>query len=82
MSILSNQTEKRALKVLANTLRFFDHTDLLLMSAEDAQKAREAENTLRSIIENNGYTTRYKKGRGTKIYKNRKNKQAHENELF
>lgn len=67
MSILANDTEKKALKVLANTLRFFENTNLLFMSAEDAEKAREAENILRGIIETNGFTANYKKGKGTKL---------------
>lgn len=67
MSILANDTEKKGLKVLANTLRFFENTNLLFMSAEDAAKAREAENILRGIIENNGFSASYKKGKGTKL---------------
>jgi len=78
MSQLANKTEKKALKVLANTLRFFENTNLLFMNAEDAFKAREAENTLRGIIETNGYRVTYKKGKGTKINKIK----YYENELF
>ena len=81
MSHLASTTERKAIKVLANTLRFFDDTNLLFVSAEDAQKAREAENILRSIIQDNGYTTRYQKGKGTKILKDKKPK-YHANELF
>jgi len=80
MSLLAQHTEKKALKVLANSLRFFEHTDLLFISAEDAHKAREAENTIKAIIESNGYQSVYKKGKGTRIFKN---KQKHyESELF
>jgi deoxyxylulose-5-phosphate synthase len=81
MSHLTSKTERKAIKVLANTLRFFEDTDLLFVSAEDAHKAREAENILRSIIENNGYTARYQKGKGTRILKDKKPK-YHANELF
>lgn len=69
MSILAQQTERKAIKVIANTLRFFDQTDLLFISAEDAHKAKEAENILRSIVERNHYKAIYQKGKGTKIIK-------------
>jgi hypothetical protein len=82
MSILSNKTEKKAIKVLANTLRFFSNTDLLFVSNEDALKAKEAENILRGIIENNGYKASYKKGKGTKLVKDRTIKNQYANELF
>ncbi|MEZ2334710.1 hypothetical protein AB6735_03710 [Mucilaginibacter sp. RCC_168] len=81
MSHLANKTERRAIKVLANTLRFFDDTDLLFVSVEDAFKAKQAENILRSIIESNGYKARYQKGKGTIIFKDRTPK-YYENELF
>lgn len=81
MSQLTDKTERKAIKVLANTLRFFEDTSLLFVSAADALRTREAENILRSIIENNGYKTRYQKGKGTKILKDRKPK-YYENELF
>ena len=78
MSHLAKKTGKKALKVLANTLRFFEDTNLLFMTAEDAFSAKEAENTLRGIIETNGYHVTYKKGKGTKINKIK----YYENELF
>ncbi len=81
MSHLVNKTERKAIKVLANTLRFFDDTNLLFVTAEDALKAREAENILRGIIESNGYTAKYQKGKGTRVFKNKKTK-YYENELF
>lgn len=77
MSILSQKTEKKAIKVIANTLRFFDQTDLLFISAEDVLKAREAENILRGIVESNHYKAVYQKGKGTKIVKL---KRTHEND--
>jgi len=82
MSILAQKTEKKAVKVLANTLRFFDQTDLLFISAEDAHKAREAENILRGIIENNGYKATYTKGKGTKLTKDRTIKNQYANRFF
>ena len=82
MSILSNKTERKAIKILANTLRFFSNTDLLFVSNEDALKAKEAENILRGIIENNGYKATYTKGKGTKLTKNRNSKNYYANELF
>jgi len=71
MSILSNKTEKKAIKVLANALHFFSKTDLLFISNEDAVKTREAENILRGIIENNGYKATYAKGRGIRLTRDR-----------
>ncbi|WEA01767.1 hypothetical protein [Mucilaginibacter sp. SJ] len=81
MSYLAHKTERKALKVLANTLRFFQDTDLLFVSARDAFAIRHAEIMLRSVIESNGYTANYRKGKGTKILKNKKT-QYHDNELF
>lgn len=81
MSHLASKTERKAIKVLANTLRFFAKTDLLFVSAEDAFAIRHAEIMLRAVIESNGYNARYQKGKGTKILKNRKPK-YYENELF
>jgi hypothetical protein len=72
MSNLANKTERKALKVLANTLRFFEGTDNLDMTATDAFQAREAENIIKGIIENNGFSANYEKGKGTRLtkYKN------------
>lgn len=67
MSILSKRTERKAIKLLANTLRFFSNTDLLFVSNEDAFKVKEAENILRGVIENNGYQATYIKGKGTRL---------------
>jgi len=81
MSHLANKTERKAIKVLANTLRFFEDTNLLFVSAEDAFAIRHAQIMLRAVIESNGYEARYQKGKGTKILKQRKPK-YYENELF
>jgi len=65
MSILAEKSERKAIAVLANTLRFFDKTMLLSMSATDAQDARTAENLIKAIIESNGYDTRLRNGKTT-----------------
>jgi hypothetical protein len=80
MSNLACKTERKALKVLANTLRFFEGTVKLDMTAPDAVKAREAENILKGIIETNGFKACYEKGKGTTLTK-QKNR-YYENELF
>ena len=69
MSKLADKTDRKALASLAKTLRFFDDTADLNMTAIDAFKSREAENIIRSIIENNGYSARYEKGNGTRLTK-------------
>jgi hypothetical protein len=81
MSHLATKTERKAIKVLANTLRFFEDTNLLFVTAEDAFAIRHAEIMLRTVIESNGYKARYQKGKGTKILKDKQPK-YHENELF
>jgi hypothetical protein len=50
MSHLSSKTERKALKVIANTLRFFKGTNLLFVSAEDAFAIRYAEIMLKNRI--------------------------------
>ncbi|MDP9047203.1 MAG: hypothetical protein M3N14_03645 [Bacteroidota bacterium] len=69
MSNLANKTELKALKVLANTLRFFQETANLNMTATDAFQVREAENLIKGIIENNDFSANYKKGKGTRLTK-------------
>ncbi|MBC6112451.1 hypothetical protein ACFOG5_02470 [Pedobacter fastidiosus] len=69
MSILSEHTERRAILEIAKALRLFARFDFLLLSAEDAHRLREAENLLKSIVGNNGYTARFSKRRGTSILK-------------
>ena len=78
MSNPAKKTERKALKVLANTLRFFEGTAELDMTAPDAFKAREAENILKGIIEANGFKAHYERGRGTTLIKLK----HYENELF
>lgn len=63
MSILADRSERKAVAVLANTLRYFDQTTLLNMSATDAHDSRTAENLIKGIIEANGYETRLCNGK-------------------
>ncbi|MGF7077737.1 hypothetical protein [Mucilaginibacter sp. UYCu711] len=65
MSTLTNNTDRRAIQLLANTLRFFEGTANLGMTAIDANEAREAENLIKRIIESNGFKARYEKGQRT-----------------
>lgn len=69
MSILSPHTERKAVLEIAKALRHFSRFDFLLLRAEDEQRLREAENLLKGIVENNGYTSRFSKNRGTRILK-------------
>lgn len=69
MSNLATTTERRAIAELAKCLRNFDNLSGLNMTSEDAWKAREAENNIKTIIESNGYNVRYIPGKGTIITK-------------
>lgn len=69
MSILSLHTERKAVLEAAKALRHFSRFDFLLLRACDAAALREAENLLKGIIGNNGYTIRFSKNRGTRILK-------------
>lgn len=62
MSILAHKTERKALRILGKTLKFFDQTALLNMSATDAEEARQAENRIKGIIESNGFVARNRNG--------------------
>jgi len=62
MSILALKSERKAITVLAKTLRYFSKTMLLSMSAIDEQDAKQAENLIRGIIESNGYETLERNG--------------------
>jgi hypothetical protein len=57
MSLLSENTQPEALRVLLRTLPFFGQLEKMRMSAADAFAARQAENLLRGIIESNTETT-------------------------
>lgn len=69
MSLLAEKTEKTALYELAKSLKFFENLNPLRVSAEDAFATRSAENLIRSVIENNGYTAVYCKRKGTRLIK-------------
>ena len=69
MSICHDKTERKAIFELAKTLKHFDSLQGLLMHPGDAYTARLAENLIRSVIENNGYTAIYIPGRGTRLHK-------------
>ena len=53
MSTLALQTDQKAKEVLAQCLPFFDELRNLETTAKDSHDARQAENILRRIIENN-----------------------------
>ena len=67
MSNLAQQTERKAIKILANTLKEFDKLSSLNMTNTDAIDSRSAENLIRGIIETNGYEINYVVGKGTRI---------------
>lgn len=69
MSNLANQTETKAIKAMANALKEFDKLTGLNMTHIDAESSKRAENTIRGIIESNGYEVIYKPGKGTRIKK-------------
>ncbi|MBB6107737.1 hypothetical protein SAMN05421821_101347 [Mucilaginibacter lappiensis] len=69
MSNLSVKTERKALKALAKSLRFFAELAQLDMTAADAQQAGSAQNYIRSILETNGYHAVYERGKGTRLMK-------------
>jgi len=69
MSILAETTEKKALRKIARSIRFFTNLDLLQISGGDAVRIRHAENIIKSIISNNGYEVRCSKRRGTYLIK-------------
>jgi len=57
MSLLSENTQPEALRVLLRTLPFFRQLEKMRISTTDAFAARQAENLLRGIIESNTETT-------------------------
>jgi hypothetical protein len=72
MSILAENTEKRAIKELAKVLKHFGRLDPFGMSAQDTYDSRQAEHLIRAVIESNGYRVLYRKGKGTRIYKQKR----------
>lgn len=55
MSNLADKTEKKAIQVLANTLRHFDNLHNLEMTRSDDWDSCEAQNLIYGIIQSNGY---------------------------
>lgn len=72
MSQLSNRTERKAIKLLANTLRFFERLPNLKITSNDAFDIRAAENLIKQVIESNGYYVRIGQGQKTTIKKTKK----------
>lgn len=72
MSILSDKTEKNALKALAKTLRFFDELAFCQMTAGDDADVTTAKRLLTGVIENGGYRAVYARRKGTKLIKDKK----------
>jgi hypothetical protein len=64
MSKLANTTERQVIKELAKTLNTFSRLSSLNMTHEDDLAVRSAENSIRSVIESNGYAIAYKPGKG------------------
>jgi hypothetical protein len=72
MSVLTEKTDKQAIKELAKCLIHFERLYPFNMSAQDAAEARQAQNLIRAIIETNGYRVIHKSGKGTRIYRQAK----------
>lgn len=69
MSILSERTDKNALKAIAKTLRFFDELTFCQMTAEDDADTNKAKRLLLGVIESGGYRATYQRRKGTKLIK-------------
>jgi hypothetical protein len=54
MSILSEKTDYRAIKIIARSLKFLQGLDNLAMTKTDDFEISLAKNMLKSVIENNG----------------------------
>ena len=59
MSNLANQTEYKALTVIAQMIKEFEKLHYLDMTKEDDLDAKKARNLLESIIQTNGYKINY-----------------------
>jgi hypothetical protein len=70
MSILSAKTDRKALKSIAKTLRFFDELVLCQMTAADDADVSLARQLLTRVIESGGYRSVYQRRKGTKLIKN------------
>lgn len=60
MCILTEKTEFRTLMVAAQTLHHFRKLETARISAGDAIRLRHAENIVKDVIGNNGYSIIYK----------------------
>lgn len=67
MSNIASKTERKAIKVIANTLRFFKDTNLLFVSAEDAFAIRHAELCFGQSSKATGIKTTIKKEKEPKF---------------
>lgn len=68
MSILSENTEEKAIEVLAECVQLFEKLHYLKMTGQDAFDARMAENLLKTIIESNGFEVVYRSRKHQKPY--------------
>jgi len=69
MSILSGQTEEKAIAVIAECVLLFEKLHYLRMTAQDAFDTRTAENLLKGIIESNGFHVVYRADKNDKLYR-------------
>ncbi len=53
MSILSNKTDYKAIKIIAKSLKLLDELDKLAMTKTDDFEVSLAKNMMKSIIDNN-----------------------------
>ena len=61
MSNLANQTEYKALTIIAKMIKEFEKLHYLDMTKEDDLDATRARNSLESIIQTNGYKINYQR---------------------
>lgn len=69
MSNLANQTEYKALTIIAKMIKEFEKLHYLDMTKEDDQDAIKARNLLESIIQTNGYKINYQRNRKKTLLK-------------
>ncbi|WP_443938800.1 hypothetical protein [Pedobacter sp. MW01-1-1] len=69
MSIISANTERKALYEIAKTLRFFKNLNFLQISAGDDIRIRHAQNIIKDVIAINGFKVCFNKRRGTYLKK-------------
>ena len=69
MSNLANQTEYKALTIIAKMIKEFEKLHYLDMTKEDDGDATKARNLLESIIQTNGYKINYQRNRKKTLLK-------------